>query len=108
MTSLVRLLLALGWGHVDAGNRERVAVDRALHGDMMTGVGCHFVLVSDRVHFLVRIVHERELSAFLHALRGALGRAFVSSFRAAFAVRYVAGPTAVACDRQCAGKKRDD
>jgi len=53
-----KVLLALDWRHVDAGHLQVVALDRALHGHMMTGVGGHFLLVIDGVDFLVGIVDE--------------------------------------------------
>src|SRR3981081_2662625 len=79
------MLFALGWGQVDAGNGQGVTFYRHLHGNMMAGVGRPFVLVSDGIHFLVSIVHEDELRAFLYTFRRTFLCAFVRSLRAAFA-----------------------
>src|SRR5262245_23085749 len=104
--SLNRNLHSLFRSHVDAGELDRIAAGSALHGDMMTGVRRHFVLVVEGVDFLVRVVDENILCAmFFDALGGALAGFGVSALDAALAVGNPAGPAAIGGHGHSCGKQ---
>src|SRR6266404_4756402 len=66
----------------------------------MAGISRHFFLVRDRVNLLIGVVYENQLRAFLYTFCGAFLCALVGGLGAAFAIRNIAGPTALARERQ--------
>src|SRR6266404_3291799 len=73
----------------------------------MAGMSRHFVLVRDRVNLLIGVVYENQLRAFLYTFCGAFLCALVGGLGAAFAIRNIAGPTALARERQCGSDQYD-
>src|SRR5712671_4231109 len=66
----------------------------------MAGMSRHFILVRDRVNLLIGVVYENQLRAFLYTFCGAFLCALVGGLGAAFAIRNITGPTALARERQ--------
>src|SRR5207245_2468681 len=82
--------------HFDAGQLKRLAVHRALDGNVVAGMLRYFVLRVDDIHLLVGVVHKHVLGAmFLDALGRAVAGLFVRTFRSALAVGNPAGPGTV-------------
>src|SRR5882757_1189798 len=73
----------------------------------MAGMSRHFVLVRDRVNLFIGVVYENQLRAFLYTFCGAFLGTLVGSLGAAFAICNIAGPTALARERQCGSDQYD-
>src|SRR5882672_156419 len=73
----------------------------------MAGMGCHLVLVRDCVHLLIAVVYENQRRAFLYTFCRAFLCALVGGLGAAFAVRNIAGPTALARERRYGSDQYD-